>query len=229
MTTTSPRRIALGSNSRHSGFTLVELLVVVTIIIVLAALSVVGVNRMRFSAAQVTTMNQMKQVATAALTWGSEKNEGEPSYVANGTGDYSNECTPGTNPALAPGNPAILLYNPEDPEQGYITDHRLFFSPLVKRPAPESKDYIPSQVGAEKSWGNFVWYYPFTNNKTAKQKSATSQSLGTTRIANGFENRLMMMVDYSRSEAVWEKIPMALFIDGSVRALGNDETPTRLP
>lgn len=224
------RRIQNVNSTLTSGFTLVETLVVISIIIVLAALSMSLVNRMRFSAAQVTTLNQMRQIGTAALTWGAEKNQGEPMYVTNGTGDYSDEGglsnSPSKDLSLAPGNPAILLYNTESPEQGYITDHRLFFSRLVKTTPPEQKAYIPSEVAVGKYWGTYVWYYPFTKNKSSRQL-ASNQNVSTIRVVPSFEKRFMMMVDYSRHEPVWNKIYLSLFIDGSVRAIGNDETPTR--
>lgn len=224
------RRIDISGPALTTGFSLVELMVVVIIIAILTSLSMLMVNRMRYSAAQVTTMNQLKQVGTAALTWGAEKNQGEPMYVTNGTGDYSDEGglgkTPSKDLTIAAGNPAVLLYNTEDPDQGYITDHRLFFSPLVKTTAPERELYIPREVTAGKYWGTYVWYYPFTKNKSSRQL-ASNQNVSTIRVVPSFENNFMMMVDYTKHEAVWNKIYLSLFVDGSVRAIGIDETPIR--
>lgn len=213
--------------SRDNGFTLVELLVTVTIIIALAALSMAGIQRMRFSAAKASAINQMRQVGSAAIAWGAENNNGEPFYVANGSGDYCDESEAGPTPALSPGNPAKLLYNTEDPNQGYVTEHHLFFSGLVKTTAPARKLYIPKDVSVGKSWGTYVWYYPFTSTKTAKQTSASGQNLGTVRVSRNLENKLMMMTDYSRREPMFEKVFMALFVDGTVRALARGEEPTR--
>jgi type II secretory pathway pseudopilin PulG len=209
------------------GFTLVEILVTITIIITLAALSLVGVTRMKFSAAKATTINQMRQVGVATLSWGAERNNGEPSYVANGSGDYCDESAPGPNPALSPGNPAALLYNAEYPDQGYATDHRIFFSPLIKFATPVRKDYKPKQAGSGKPWGTFVWYYPFSTTMTAKQSAASGQSVGLVRVRKNLENKLVMMTDYSRNEPTWEKHYLALFVDGTVRSLTNGEEPIR--
>lgn len=229
MTRIPARQDRRASRIHDSGFTLVEVLITITIIITIAALSMIGVNRMRFSAAQATSINQMRQVGTAALTWGAEKNNGEPFYVSNGSGDYCDESAPGPNPALAPGNPAILLFNTQDPDQGYTTDHRLFYSSLVKITPPELKDYKPKEVGIGKSWGTYVWYYPFSTSLTSTQSSASGQWLGSVRVRKNLENKLMMMTDYSRGEAAWEKLYLALFIDGTVRALTNGEEPIRPP
>ena len=211
----------------HSGFTLVELLVTITIIIVLAALSFIGVTRMRFSAAKATTVNHMRQIGIAALTWGSEKNNGEPFYVSNGSGDYCDESMTGLNPALSPGNPAKLLFAKENPDEGYLSDYRLFFSSLVKMTPPVRKNYKPEEAGGENNWGTFVWYFPFATTPTAKQSSASGQWLGAVRVHPRLNNKLMMMTDYSKGDPVWEKYYLALLVDGTVRALDAAEVPVR--
>lgn len=224
----NPTRKSSSANpSRYRGFTLVELLVTISIIIVLAALSMVGVQRMRFSAAKAGAISQMRQVGVAAISWGAEKNNGEPFYVANGSGDYCDESEAGPKAALAPGNPAKLLFSVESPDQGYVTDHNLFFSSLVKITAPERKKYKPNEVTVGKYWGSYVWYYPFSTAMTAKQSAASGQNLGSVRVSRNLENKLMMMTDYSRNEPAWEKVYMALFVDGTVRALTPGEEPTR--
>jgi type II secretory pathway pseudopilin PulG len=229
MTRTPARHDRRANRSHDSGFTLMEVLITITIIITIAALSMIGVNRMRFSAAQATSINQMRQVGTAVLTWGAEKNNGEPFYVSNGSGDYCDESAPGPNPALAPGNPAKLLFNTQNPDEGYTTDYGLFYSALVKMPSPELKDYKPAEVGVGKSWGTYVWYYPFSTSLTSKQSSASGQWLGGVRVRKNLENKLVMMTDYSRGEPAWEKLYLALLVDGTVRALTNGEEPIRPP
>lgn len=221
----SQRRLA--DPSHVSGFTLVELLVTIVIIAALAALSVMGVTRMKFSAAKAGTINQMRQVGIAVLTWGSEKNGGEPFYVANGSGDYSDESAPGPNPALSPGNPAAMLFNTEEPDQGYTTDHTLFFSPFVRITPPSRKDYKPKEAVTGKPWGTYVWYYPFSTSMTAKQSSASGQWVGGVKVHPRLDKRLVMMTDYSRDEVIWKKLYLALLLDGTVRDLSSDEVPTR--
>jgi type II secretory pathway pseudopilin PulG len=227
MKQTPARHTSRARQSRKHGFSLMEVLITIAIIIVLGALSMIGVQRMRFSAAQASAINQMRQIGTAAISWGAERNNAEPFYVSNGTGDYCDESNSGPNPALSPGNPAKLLYNTADPDQGYVTDHQLFFSGLVKITAPQRRLYKPAEAAPGKQWGSYVWYYPFTRTKTPKQSSASGQNLGSVRVSPQLENKLVMMTDYSRGKPVWDKVYLALLVDGTVRALTNGEEPTR--
>ncbi|MCP5546640.1 MAG: type II secretion system protein [Akkermansiaceae bacterium] len=219
-----PRR-SLGD--RCAGFTLTEILVVITILVTLAAISMIGVKRLRFGAAKAATTNQMRQIGVAALAWGADNNYGEPFYVANGSGDYCDESFPGLNPALSAGNPAAMLYRTEDPEQGYIADHEVFFSPLVNFRPPERKDYKPREAGTANPWGSYVWYYPFTTEKSARQAEASGQWLGGVRVKPTLENRLLMMTDFSRGQAVWDNFYLALLVEGNVRELSRGEVPAR--
>ena len=61
------------SNRRTAGFTLVELLVVITIIIVLAAVSFTGFRAMRKSANASTSASNMRQLGVALQTYVAEK------------------------------------------------------------------------------------------------------------------------------------------------------------
>jgi len=58
----------------HSGFTLVEMLVVITIIVVLAALSMMGIGRMRDSAYKMTSMKNLSQLQTANVSYATDHN-----------------------------------------------------------------------------------------------------------------------------------------------------------
>jgi type II secretory pathway pseudopilin PulG len=144
------------SCQKLDGFSLTELLVVTVIVITLAALSLIGLNRTRLAAAKATTTSQMHQVGISVSLWAGEKNNGEPFYAANGSATYSHERFPGTNPLLAPGNPAMALFNKEDPGSGYMTDYTLYFSPLNKTPAPDLKSYEPEKADISKLWGTYA-------------------------------------------------------------------------
>ena len=61
-------------NRRAAGFTLVELLVVITIVIVLAAVSFTGFRAMRQSAHGTTSASNMRQLGVAIQTYVAEKN-----------------------------------------------------------------------------------------------------------------------------------------------------------
>lgn len=227
MRTNSISRRADAESSHESGFTLFELLIVIAIVIMLATLSMVAVNRMRFGAAKATTMNQMRQIAVAVTSWATENNNGEPFYVANGTGDYCDESNPGPNSSLSPGNPAKLLYNTKDPGTGYCADYQLFFSPLVKIVPPVRDKYKPETAAPGVPWGAYVWYFPFSTNMTQRQRNASGQWLDPARVAPNLQGKLMMMTDYSRGDAKWEKYYIAVMVDGSVRKLENEEVYVR--
>ena len=58
----------------RSGFTLVELLVVITIIVVLAVISVVLVGRMSIGASAATMSNNLRQIGSAITTYADDNN-----------------------------------------------------------------------------------------------------------------------------------------------------------
>jgi type II secretory pathway pseudopilin PulG len=224
---TNPRFISRrSSRSRKEacGFSLTELLVVIVIIITLAALSVIGLNRARLAAAKANTTSQMHQVGIAVTLWAGEKNNGEPFYVANGSATYNHERFPGTNPLLAPGNPAIALFNKEDPGSGYITDHNQFFSPLNKTSAPDLKSYEPEKADLTKFWGTYAWFYPMVplTQRTERQKSAMMNSnVGT--VGPSAAGKLLMASDYTNSLPKWDEIYFALMVDGSVSQVAQNK------
>jgi prepilin-type N-terminal cleavage/methylation domain-containing protein len=219
---TSPSNIRF----RTRGFTLVELLVVITIIVVLAALSMVGISNMRLSAAKARTTSQLRQVAVAVSLWGAEKNNGEPFYAANGTGTYPAEGAAGTNPILAPSNPGTALYNRESPDDGYLTDHTLLFSPLAKYKIPDRKDYKPDQASETKLWGTYAWYYPANvwEKLNARQIAAIGGNWAIKEINPNAAGKLLLATDYSIAKQALSKQPyLALFVDGSVREVAQTQ------
>lgn len=225
-TRNSASTLPTGNRFRPSGFTLVELLVVITIIIVLAALSMVGVSNMRLSAAKARTTSQLRQVAVAVSLWGVEKNNGEPFYAANGTGTYPAESAVGTNPILAPANPGTALFNRESPDDGYVTDHTLFFSPLAKYKTPDRKDYKPDQASETKLWGTYAWYYPANvwEKLTERQITAIGGNWAMKAINPNAAGKLMLATDYSITKPALSKQPyLALFVDGSVREVARSQ------
>lgn len=221
-TSTSP----IGICFRTRGFTLVELLVVITIIVVLAALSMVGVSRMRLSAAKAGTTSQLRQIAVAVTLWGTEKNNGEPFYAANGTGTFPAEGSPGSNPILAPSNPGTALFNRDSPDDGYLTDHTLLFAPLAKYKIPERTEYRPDQTSATKLWGTYGYYYPSNvwAKLTPRQTTAIGGNWAIREISPDAAGKLLLATDYSLAKPAHSKQAyMALFVDGSVRDVANDQ------
>ena len=208
--------------SNHRGFTLVELLVVITIIIILAALSVFTLNNGRLAGAKATTISQMRQIFIGVNSWAQENNYGEPFYVGNTSADMSHECKPGDNPKLAPGNPARALYFKDSPQDGYVTDHTLFFTPLVDAKAPARKDYNPEVSDPTNLWGTYAWYYPATTTPTARQKAAIA-GYSVTSISQAADKKLLMATDYTNGKAKWKEAYFALMVDGSVNQVAESK------
>jgi prepilin-type N-terminal cleavage/methylation domain-containing protein len=206
------------------GFSLTELLVVIAIIITLAALSFLGVNHARLAAAKASTASQMRQVGIAVALWAGEKNNGEPFYAANGSATYSHERIPGTNPLLAPSNPAMALFIKEDIGSGYMSDYSQFFSPLIKTPAPDLKSYEPDKADPIKPWGTYAWFYPMVplTQRTERQKSAMMNSNVST-VGSSAMGKLLMATDYTNSRPKWDQIYFALMIDVSVSQVAQNK------
>lgn len=209
---------------RPFGFTLVELLVVITIIVVLAAISFVVSSRTKVSAAKVNAVNQMRNLGTAAAMWAADQGSIEPFYFANGTGTYPYESGGGSSP-FAPGNPAMALYNKESPESGYVTDRSLFFSPLAKYDIPSLEDYDPSKASSTDIWGTYAWVHPFveSSKRSGRQLNSIQNNQGQeveSPINPGIAGRFLMTESYDDANfppKYGKKIFHALMIDGSVQ------------
>jgi len=76
--TNRPSLIEIKPRASAKGFTLVELLVVITIIVVLAALSTVGITKIRSSARGTTCTSNLRQIGVAMLSYASDNNSQLP-------------------------------------------------------------------------------------------------------------------------------------------------------
>lgn len=220
------------TNTRsRSGFTLVELLVVITIIVVLASLVFVGARTGILAANKSRNVSQMREIGVAVASWASEHNYGEPMYFANGTGDFGHEGRiTGKNPLLSPGNPAKLLYTKDDPASSYLPDHAVFFSPLCTFKVPDTADYDPANARGSLPWGNFVWLYPSTSTITPRQAAAMGgfnngtigrEASGNVIMANNFDPALHF------AKPRYGEFYYALFRDGSARHIADTSTAWR--
>jgi prepilin-type N-terminal cleavage/methylation domain-containing protein len=213
------------SRRSHAGFTLVELLVVITIVIVLAVIVQVATRRMREGAHQSKNVGQMREIAAAVMMWATERNHGEPMYFANGSGDYGEEGKEaGKDPRLSPGNPAKLLYVKDDPAASYVSNHEVFFSSLTTFPMPSMAEYDPARVSSRMPWGTFAWYYPSTTTLTERQKNAMA-GFGNSKIGREAYGNLIMANDYRGVvKPRFKPHYHALFRDGSVKYIGDSAT-----
>jgi prepilin-type N-terminal cleavage/methylation domain-containing protein len=208
---------------RTSGFTLVELLVVITIVVVLTSLVFVGAQRGMASANKSRTVSQMREVGVAVATWAAENNNNEPMYFRDGSGDSSAEATPALSVAdrkICAGNPAILLYNRDNPSEGYLQKPAAFFAATQTYNVPSEKDYDPSKASSGKLWGSFMWVYPSVpaDDRTDRQK-AIMRSSSYTAVGRQAYNNCLMFNDYSFAKRKYpkDKSYYALFRDTSVR------------
>ena len=207
---------------RHSGFTLVEMLVVITIIVVLAAISFTAFSHAKLAAAKTTGMTQMRNIGVAVAVYASDNSLTDFFYYTNGTGDYYNER--GNGSKFNPGNPAQALYNVQSPESGYIQDFSVFFSPLAKFKLPAKKDYDPTKASESKPWGTYAWFYPYARKEklTGPQVAHVSFPIETA-INPAIEGRYMMSEAYPAAMGPKFAKPIyhALMNDGSVQYIGD--------
>jgi prepilin-type N-terminal cleavage/methylation domain-containing protein len=206
-----------------SGFTLVELLVVITIIVVLASLVFMGAQRGMASASKSRTVSQMREIGAAVAIWAAENNNNEPMYFRDGSGDSSSEATPALNVAdrkICAGNPAVLLFNKDNPSEGYLQKPSAFFAATQKWTVPKDEDYDPSRASANNLWGSFMWVYPSVpaDERTDRQKAIMRSSSYAT-VGRQAYNNLLMFNDYSFAKPKYpkDKSYYALFRDTSVR------------
>lgn len=212
------------SNLTRRGFTLVELLVVILIIVVLAGLAFLGAQRGMAAANKTRTVSQMRDIGAAVAIWAAENNNNEPMYFRDGSGDSSGESTPALNAAdrkFCAGNPAILLYNKTSPADGYLQDPAVFFASTQKWKVPSLEEYDPSTANTNQLWGTFMWVYPSVpaNERTERQKAIMRSSSYTTVGPHAYD-KLLMFNDYSRAKSKYapkDKSYHALFRDTSVR------------
>jgi prepilin-type N-terminal cleavage/methylation domain-containing protein len=221
MTASATHPRSLG-HFRKRGFTLTEFLISVVIILVLAMLTFVATQRMKFSAARTVTISQMRNIGLAASAWASDNNRREPFYYSNGTGDHPHEFS-GRGKINVPGNPAKALYNSADPDAGYLRNPSDFFSPLVMEKTPERKGYDPAKASSTKIWGTYTWYFPFVSSSDAARYPDIG-SVTPSKVNPRVTERFMMSESYTFSTPRFGKhIYHALMVDNSVRLVAESE------
>lgn len=211
----------------HSAFTLVEILVVITIIAVLLAVTISGTTKIRQSAAATKSINQMRQISIAVATYTADNAMLDFFYVSTPVADYWNE--PGGGSKYNPGNPASVLYNADSPDSGIIQDHQVFFSPLVKYDVPERTKYNPKKASKTSAWGTYAWFYPFVADATKLQGPQRNYAkLVTAETVNPrIEGKYMMSESYPSVEGSGpkfsKKIYHALLSDGSIQYVADSQ------
>ena len=82
------------ARARRGGFTLMELLVVVAIILVLAAISLPVINSIQTRSHKAVAMNNIKQLTAAALAYAGENNGELPNEDSKGIDTWQNAANP---------------------------------------------------------------------------------------------------------------------------------------
>lgn len=210
-------------HDRH-GFTLVELLVVITIIIVLALVGLSAVSNSKKGANKARAITQMRDLGVGIALWAAEKNNNEPMYFRDGSGDSSSEATPPlTNTGLCAGNPAMLLYDRTNPDQAYVQNHAVFFSPIHKYTVPAREKYDPSKASASSLWGTYMWVYPSVPDaERSPRQVAAMRNSSFTAVGQAAYNNVLMFDDYSVAKALYPRTYYALFRDGAVRQVASN-------
>ncbi len=131
------------ARNRQSGFSLIELLIVVAIILIIAAIAIPNLLRARMAANQASGLSNLRAVTSAAIVYSSTYQNGfPPSLVSMG----------GVAPANC--NGAILLdetlTTPPFQKSGYTLSYQPQGAPILNSPvacaAPGYNEYLTTTV-----------------------------------------------------------------------------------
>ena len=127
---------------RHAGFTLMEILVVVAIILVLAAIAFPVFRFVQMRGHKVKALNNMRQLASAAATFAAQNDNTLPNEDSKGQDTWNNAAKPENDKAWYNALPKLLGFpsvgefatKPRD----YYTAQNILYLPGAKYPDDDS-------------------------------------------------------------------------------------------
>ena len=131
------------AKNRENGFSLIELLIVVAIILIIAAIAIPNMLRARMAANQASGVSNIRAITSAAIVYSSTYNNGLPPSLAALGGVGAANC-----------NGAILLDDtlttPPYHKSGYALDYQPQGAPITSSPpscnAPGFNEYLTTSV-----------------------------------------------------------------------------------
>jgi prepilin-type N-terminal cleavage/methylation domain-containing protein len=129
--------------NRTAGFSLIELLIVVAIILIIAAIAIPNLLRARIAANQASGLSNLRTITSAAIVYSSTYNNGLPPSLTSLGGVGAANC-----------NGAILLDDtlttPPFHKSGYALDYQPQGPPILNPPpscaAPGFNEYVATAV-----------------------------------------------------------------------------------
>ena len=175
---------------RRKAFTLVEMLLVVSIIVVLISLLLPSLQKSRGQARVALCKNQLHQIHTAIYEYKMRYQMRRPWHFANGSGDYPHESG---HSATRPGTPARALHLLTK----ILSDGKLFFCPDV--PIDYEQYYHPTPNSSfTKFHGTYAYHYPHV-------RSADDASPGGNGLvwSNPISKDLIMIDNSNNTWSTW--------------------------
>jgi type IV pilus assembly protein PilA len=131
------------AKNRERGFSLIELLIVVAIILIIAAIAIPNMLRARMAANQASGVSNIRAITSAAIVYSSTYDNGLPPSLAALGGVGAANC-----------NGAILLDDtlttPPYQKSGYVLDYQPQGPPITSSPpscsAPGFNEYLTTAV-----------------------------------------------------------------------------------
>lgn len=215
----------VNARAQHGGFTLVELLIVVSVVALLASILVPSLTRAKVLAAEVKCGSNLHQVGNAVRTYVSMHRLAMPWLFDNASGDYAWESGHGRQPGCPP---RALTVDPNDPTRGHniLHDGQAFFCPLAPITYEEHYERTPPSNNWVTFWGTFDWHW--------RKRLAEQDELAPTKHSNAIKwcnpaSRDLLMIDTQQKVFRDHGYPVAggehynvLMLDSSVFLLTRD-------